>query len=116
MKRRKHFEFILPLNETFIDLSRPNGKRIDFVGDLNIIGDAYHKDGEFSVDIDFVEWKGTDIKPVLNALEAMDTIYEAAEKHAEYLFTQQEEIPVEEPAVRIIHESFIDLPYQYFGI
>jgi hypothetical protein len=32
----------------------------------------------YGVDIDFVKWKGTDIKPVLEVTGAMDEIIEAA--------------------------------------
>jgi len=32
----------------------------------------------YGVDIDFVKWKGTDIKPVLEVTGAMDEITEAA--------------------------------------
>ena len=40
----------------------------------------------YAVDIDFVKWKGTDIKPVLEVTGAMDEIVEAAIRYFAHEF------------------------------
>lgn len=59
------------------------------VGDLEIEGVGYFDSSasmldifdRYSVDIDFVRWNGTDIKPVLEITGGMDEITEAAVRH-----------------------------------
>lgn len=88
MKKRIHFHFQMPL------IRMEEGKVKDPVT-VDITGDAYHFPGEiedpFQVDIDFVEYKGMNIKPLLDtyAFEgAREQIYQAADSHALYLFRQ----------------------------
>ena len=59
------------------------------VGDLNVEGVGYFNPSasaldifdRYSVDIDFVKWNGTDIKPVLEVTGAMEEIQEAAVRY-----------------------------------
>ena len=59
--------------------------RTEHVGDLEIEGRGYFNPSasvldifdRYAVDIDFVKWQGTDIKPVLEVTGAMDEITEA---------------------------------------
>jgi len=56
------------------------------VGELEVEGKAYFNPNasvldifeRYAVDIDFVRWKGTDIRPVLEVTGAMEDITEAA--------------------------------------
>ena len=58
----------------------------EHVGDLQVEGSGYFDASSsvldifdrYMVDIDFVRWNGTDIKPVLEVTGAMDEITEAA--------------------------------------
>ena len=58
----------------------------EHIGDLEVEGIGYFDSSaslldiidRYSVDIDFVKWNGTDIKPVLEVTGAMDEITEAA--------------------------------------
>ena len=58
----------------------------EHVGELEIEGMGYFNPNaslldifdRYGVDIDFVKWNGTDIKPVLEVTGAMDEITEAA--------------------------------------
>ena len=57
----------------------------EHVGDLEIEGKGYFNPSasvldifdRYAVDIDFVKWQGTDIKPVLEVTGVMDEITEA---------------------------------------
>lgn len=98
-KLHKEFEFAFPLTHKVVrDLKIVK----EHVGDLLISGVAYCNTNEsvlsgdrYNVDIDFVKWNGTDIKPVLEVVGDMNEIGEAALRHAAYLFadTKEEEKP-----------------------
>lgn len=79
----KEFTFHYPLKHKVVrDLKIVT----EHVGDLLVEGIGYFNPSasvldifdRYSVDIDFVRWKGTDIKPVLEVTGAMDDITEAA--------------------------------------
>ena len=88
----KNFDFQFPLNHKIVrNLKIVN----EHVGDLQVEGSASvnpsvsilsHLDERYSVDIDFVKWNGTDIKPVLELTGLMDDIQEAALRHCVSLF------------------------------
>jgi len=88
----KNFDFHFPLNHKIVrNLKIVN----EHVGDLQVEGSASlnasvsvlsHLDERYSVDIDFVKWNGTDIKPVLELTSLMDDIQEAALRHCVSLF------------------------------
>lgn len=88
----KNFDFHFPLNHKIVrNLKIVN----EHVGDLQVEGSASlnasvsvlsHLDERYSVDIDFVKWNGTDIKPVLELTGLMDDIQEAALRHCVSLF------------------------------
>ncbi|HEU4633821.1 MAG TPA: hypothetical protein VFS22_07550 [Flavisolibacter sp.] len=82
-KTRKGFAFHFPLKHKVVR----NLKIVtEHVGDLEVEGVGYFNPSasvldifdRYTVDIDFVKWKGTDIKPVLEVTGAMDEITEAA--------------------------------------
>jgi len=91
----KSFEFSFPLNHKIVrNLKIVN----EHVGDLKVEGSAAlnssvsilsHLDERYNVDIDFVKWNGTDIKPVLELTGLMDDINEAALRHCASLFQTQ---------------------------
>lgn len=100
MRIRKHFCFDIPLTRTAIDLSRPRGERIEHIGDLTIIGDGYKDTLQddprkaFSFELSYVGLRGNDILPELQAdimHDLLSTVYDATEKHLQYLFEKQEE-------------------------
>src|SRR5947209_8528246 len=86
------FEFQFPLNHKIVrNLKIVN----EHVGDLQVEGCASlnpsvsilsHLEERYSVDIDFVKWNGTDIKPVLELTGLMDDIQEAALRHCVSVF------------------------------
>jgi hypothetical protein len=88
----KNFDFSFPLQHKIVrNLKIVN----EHVGDLQIEGSASvnpsvsilsHLDERYSVDIDFVKWNGTDIKPVLELTGLMEDIQEAALRHCIALF------------------------------
>ena len=88
----KNFGFPFPLNHKIVrNLKIVN----EHIGDLQVEGSASlnssvsilsHLDERYSVDIDFVKWNGTDIKPVLELTGLMDDIQEAALRHCVSLF------------------------------
>lgn len=88
----KPFDFSFPLQHKIVrDLKIVN----EHIGDLHVEGSAAlnasvsilsHLDERYSVDIDFVRWNGTDIKPVLELTGLMDDIQEAALRHCASLF------------------------------
>jgi hypothetical protein len=45
-----------------------------------------HLDERYNVDIDFIKWNGTDIKPVLELSGMLDEIQEAALRYSAGLF------------------------------
>ena len=82
-KTRKSFSFHFPLKHKVVR----NLKIVtEHVGDLEVEGVGYFNSSasmldifdRYAVDIDFVKWNGTDIKPVLEVTGAMDEITEAA--------------------------------------
>jgi hypothetical protein len=88
----KNFEFRFPLQHKIVR----NLKIVNVhVGDLQVEGSVQlnpsvsilsHLDERYTVDIDFVKWNGTDIKPVLELTGMMDEIQEAALRHCVSLF------------------------------
>ena len=96
MKRvTKEFQFPFPLNHKIVrDLRLVN----EHVGDLVVEGSASfnpsvsplsHLDERYEVDIDFIRWNGTDIKPVLELTGLADDIQDAALRYCASLFTAQ---------------------------
>lgn len=96
MKRvTKEFQFPFPLNHKIVrDLRLVN----EHVGDLVVEGSASfnpsvsvlsHLDERYEVDIDFIKWNGTDIKPVLELTGLADDIQEAALRYCASLFHNQ---------------------------
>lgn len=83
MKSSKTFSFHYPLRHKVV---RDLRIVTEHVGDLEVEGTGYFDPSaslldifdRFSVDVDFVKWKGTDIRPVLEVTGAMDDIVEAA--------------------------------------
>jgi hypothetical protein len=82
-KTKKEFTFRFPLKHKVVrDLKIVT----EHVGDLEVEGIGYFNPNasmldifdRYGVDIDFVKWHGTDIKPVLEVTGAMDEITEAA--------------------------------------
>lgn len=67
------------------------------VGELEVEGVGYFNPSasaldifdRYNVDIDFVKWNGTDIKPVLEVTGAMDEIQEAAVRQFAKAFEQR---------------------------
>lgn len=88
----KSFEFSFPLNHKVVrNLKIVN----EHIGDLQVEGSVSfnpavsilsHLDERYSVDVDFVKWNGTDIKPVLELTGLIDDIQEAALRHCAALF------------------------------
>jgi hypothetical protein len=86
MRIHKEFTFHYPLKHKVVrDLKIVT----EHVGDLVVEGVGYFDPlasvldifDRYSVDIDFVKWNGTDIKPVLEVTGAMDDIVEASIRH-----------------------------------
>ena len=82
-KARKNFSFHYPLRHKVVrDLKIVT----EHVGYLEVEGLGYFNSSasvldifdRYTVDIDFVKWNGTDIKPVLEVTGAMEEITEAA--------------------------------------
>jgi hypothetical protein len=82
-KRTKDFTFHYPLKHKVV---RDLKVITVHVGDLIVEGKGYLNPSasvldifdRYMVDIDFVKWNGTDIKPVLEVTDRMDDIIEAA--------------------------------------
>ena len=79
----KDFRFYFPLKQKVVrDLKLVT----EHVGDLEVEGVGYFDPtasrlnifDRYAVDIDFVRWNGTDIKPVLEITGGMDEIIEAS--------------------------------------
>lgn len=77
------FRFSFPLKHKVVrDLTIVT----EYVGDLQVEGVGYFNPSasrldlfdRYSVDIDFVKWNGSDIKPVLEITGGMDEIIEAS--------------------------------------
>ncbi len=70
----------------------------ELVGDLVVEGTGYynpfHSDilDQYQVDIDFVKWNGTDIKPVLEITGGMDDIEEAAARHFAAIMQEESDL------------------------
>jgi hypothetical protein len=92
---KKEFRFQFPLNHKIVRNLRIVNEHI---GDLAIEGSASfnpnvsilsHLDERYEVDIDFIKWNGTDIKPVLELTGLMDDVQEAALRYCVSLFNNQ---------------------------
>lgn len=90
-KTRKSFTFHYPLKHKVVrDLKIVT----EHIGDLEVEGVGYFNSSasvldifdRYTVDIDFVKWNGTDIKPVLEVTGAMDEITEAAIRYFAHEF------------------------------
>lgn len=91
-KATQNFDFQFPLNHKIVrNLKIVN----EHIGDLQIEGSAAvnpsvsvlsHLDERYTVDIDFVKWNDTDIKPVLELTGLMEDIQEAALRYCASLF------------------------------
>src|SRR5947209_17647446 len=85
-KTKKEFLFHYPLKHKVV---RDLRIVTEHVGELVVEGIGYFNPNasvfdlfdRYSVDIDFVKWNGTDIKPVLEVTGAMDDIMEAATRY-----------------------------------
>ncbi len=92
-KTKKEFRFTYPLKHRVVK----NLKIVtEHVGDLEVEGIGYFNPSasrldvseRYAVDIDFVKWNGTDIKPVLEVTGSLEAIEEAAIRYfAELLET-----------------------------
>lgn len=88
----KSFNFTFPLNHKVVrNLKIVN----EHIGDLYVEGSASlnssvsilsQLDERYTVDIDFVKWNGTDIKPVLELTGLIDDVQQAALRHCVSLF------------------------------
>lgn len=82
-KTAKDFTFHYPLKHKVV---RDLKVVTEHVGDLVVEGKGYLNPSasvldifdRYMVDIDFIKWNGTDIKPVLEVTDSMDEIIEAA--------------------------------------
>ncbi len=90
-KTRKSFTFHYPLKHKVVrDLKIVT----EHIGNLEVEGVGYFNSSasvldifdRYTVDIDFVKWNGTDIKPVLEVTGAMDEITEAAIRYFAHEF------------------------------
>jgi hypothetical protein len=94
-KLRKEFTFHYPLKHKVVrDLKIVTEQ----VGELVVEGVGYFDPSanvldifeRYSVDVDFVKWQGTDIKPVLEVTGALEDIEEAAIRYfAQYFQNSQ---------------------------
>src|SRR5215217_6142817 len=82
-KTKKEFHFIYPLKHKVVrDLKIVT----EHIGDLVVEGTGYFNPSaspidvfdRYSVDIDFVKWNGTDIRPVLEVTGQLEDLEEAA--------------------------------------
>ncbi len=90
-KTSKTFHFSYPLRHKVV---RDLRVVTEEVGQLEVEGRGYFHPSasvldiydRYTVDIDFVRWNGTDIRPVLEVTGGLDEIQEAAVRHfaAEY--------------------------------
>lgn len=92
----KDFKFPFPLKHKVV---RDMKIVTEHVGDLQVEGVGYFDPSasqldifdRYSVDIDFVKWNGTDIKPVLEITGGMDEIIEASIRYVASEFELQME-------------------------
>jgi hypothetical protein len=97
MKKKvsREFSFHYPLTQKVV-----RNYRIvtEHVGDLVVEGTAYFnpavspfdtENSRYDVDIDFVKWNDTDIKPVVEVSGMLEDITEAAIRYAPNLFLSQ---------------------------
>ena len=91
MRIHKEFTFHYPLKQKVVrDLKIVT----EHIGDLVVEGVGYFDPSasvldifdRYSVDIDFVKWNGTDIKPVLEVTGTMDDVVEASIRYFAYEF------------------------------
>ena len=83
---RKEFVFHYPLKHKVV---RDLRIVTEYVGDLVVEGSGYFNPSasmldifdRYSVDIDFVKWNGTDIRPVLEVTGYLDEIMEASVRY-----------------------------------
>ncbi len=89
-KVKKEFVFHYPLKHKVVrDLKIVT----EHVGDLTVEGIGYFNPmaspidvfERYTVDIDFVKWNGTDIKPVLEVISGLEEIEEAAIRYFAHL-------------------------------
>lgn len=90
-KTKKEFQFTYPLKHKVVrDLKIVT----EHIGDLIVEGVGYYNAtasrldiyDRYAVDIDFVKWNGTDIKPVMEVTGALEEIEEAAIRHFAEMF------------------------------
>jgi len=85
-KTSKEFSFHFPLRQKVVRDLRIVTEQ---VGELEVEGIGYFNPAasvldifdRYTVDIEFVKWKGTDIRPVLEVTGGMDEIQEAAVRY-----------------------------------
>lgn len=91
-KVKKEFSFRFPLNHKIVRNLRIVNEH---VGDLQVEGFVSfdpsvsllsHLEERYAVDIDFIRWNGTDIKPVLELTGLLDDIQDAALRYSATLF------------------------------
>lgn len=101
-KKQKQFSFLFPLNKKSVKNLRIVTTHI---GDLEISGVAYfnprvslldNEERRFYADVDSVKWNGAEVKDLLEAIDQLEEMKDAADAHAHTLFSDV--IPV----VRII--------------
>jgi len=94
-KVRKEFSFRYPLTHKVVRNYRIVTEK---VGDLIVEGIAYFnpevspfdtENNRYNVDIDFIKWNDTDIKPVVEVTGLIDDIIEAALRYISCLFHPQ---------------------------
>ena len=85
-KQKKEFQFAYPLKHKVVrDLKIVT----ENVGELTVEGTGYFNPtaspidvfDRYAVDIDYVRWNGTDIKPVLEVMGTLEEIEEAAVRY-----------------------------------
>jgi len=82
-KSSKEFIFYYPLRQKIV---RDLKIIMEHIGDLEVTGTGYFNPSasaldifdRYAVDVDFVKWNGTDIRPVLDLTGMMEEITEAA--------------------------------------
>lgn len=96
-RKMKAFSFSYPLKNRVVR----NLRLVTvLVGYLQVEGIGYFNPGfssfdvanRYEVDIEFVKWKGTDIKPVLEVTGDMDEIEESAIRHFASMIEQEKEV------------------------
>lgn len=94
-KLKQDFEITYPLTHKVVrDLKIVT----EHVGDLIVTGTAFFDSSasvldvydRYAVDIDFIKWNGTDIKPVIEVMDRMDDINEYCIHKASSLFEEKE--------------------------